>query len=79
MQITTEILIHLQFLVWKDILKIIQADKNIPYAHYLIAICYYEQILDEKKDLKPLLRAKKKFEFIIQTYPDTDYAIDAKI
>ena len=26
------------------------ADKNIPYAHYLIAICYYEQILDEKKD-----------------------------
>ena len=27
------------------------ADKNIPYAHYLIAICYYEQILDEKKDL----------------------------
>jgi len=52
------------------------ADKNIPYAHYLIAMCYYEQILDEKKDLEPLLKAKKKFEFIIQTYPDTDYAID---
>ena len=54
------------------------ADKNIPYAHYLIAMCYYEQILDEKKDLKPLLIAKKKFEFIIQTYPDTDYAIDGR-
>ena len=54
------------------------ADKNLPYAHYLAAMCYYEQILDEKKDLKPLLKAKKKFEFIIQTYPDTDYAIDAK-
>ena len=54
------------------------ADKNIPYAHYLIAICYYEQILDEKKDLQPLLRAKEKFEFIMQTYPDTDYAIDAR-
>ena len=54
------------------------ADKNLPYAHYLMAMCYYEQILDEKKDLKPLLKAKKKFEFIIQTYPDTDYAIDAK-
>ena len=26
------------------------ADKNLPYVHYLIAICYYEQILDEKKD-----------------------------
>jgi len=54
------------------------ADKNIPYAHYLMAICYYEQILDEKKDLGPLLQAKAKFEFIIQTYPDTDYGTDAK-
>ena len=36
------------------------ADKNLPYAHYLIAMCYYEQILDEKKDLAPLLEAKKK-------------------
>jgi len=53
------------------------ADENIPYAHYLIAICYYEQILDEKKDLEPLLKAKKKFEFITKTYPDTDYATDA--
>ena len=54
------------------------ADKNIAYAHYLIAICYYEQILDEKKDLEPLLQAKKKFEFIMQTYPDTDYGTDAR-
>ncbi len=54
------------------------ADPNIPYAHYLIAICYYEQILDEKKDLGPLLMAKEKFEFIIQTYPDTDYGTDSK-
>ena len=54
------------------------ADKNIPYAHYLIAMCYYEQILDEKKDLNPLLKAKKKFEFIILTYPNTDYSTDAR-
>ncbi len=54
------------------------ADKNIPYAHYLIAICHYEQILDEKKDLKPLLKAKEKFEFIMETYPNTDYATDAR-
>ena len=54
------------------------ADTNIPYAHYLIAICYYEQILDEKKDLQPLVKAKKKFEFIVQTYPDTDYSMDSK-
>jgi len=54
------------------------ADDNIPYAHYLIAMCYYEQILDEKKDLEPLLRAKKKFEFIILNYSNTDYATDAR-
>jgi len=54
------------------------ADKNLPYAHYLIAMCYYEQILDEKKDLEPLLKAKEKFEFIMKIYPDTDYGTDAR-
>ena len=54
------------------------ADKNLSYAHYLIAICYYEQILDEKKDLNPLLKAKEKFEYIIENYPDTDYGLDAR-
>ena len=58
--------------------KYYPADKNIAYAHYLMAMCYYEQILDEKKDLKPLLQAKEKFEFIMRTYPDTDYATDAR-
>ena len=54
------------------------ADENVPYAHYMIAICYYEQILDEKKDLRPLLQAKEKFEFIVLDYPETDYATDAR-
>ena len=53
------------------------ADINIPYAHYLIAICYYEQILDEKKDLKPLLKSQEKFIFIVKNFPETDYATDA--
>ena len=41
-------------------------------------MCYYEQILDEKKDLAPLLKAKKKFEFIMKNFPDTDYATDSR-
>ena len=53
------------------------ADINIPYAHYLIAICYYEQILDEKKDLKPLLKSQEKFIFVVKNFPETDYATDA--
>ena len=54
------------------------ADENVPYAHYLIAVCYYEQILDEKKDLEPLLQAKEKFEFILENFPDSDYATDGR-
>ncbi|OUX54344.1 MAG: hypothetical protein CBE47_01160 [Pelagibacteraceae bacterium TMED287] len=54
------------------------ADKNIPYAHYLIAISLYEQILDEKKDLAPLLKSKDKIEFYLKNYSDTDYALDLK-
>ena len=53
-------------------------NKNISYAHYLIAIIYYEQILDEKKDVNPLLKSKEKIEFFIKEYPNTEYALDLK-
>ena len=52
--------------------------KNIDYAHFLLAMCYYENIIDEKKDLEPLLLSKQKFEFIVINYPDTDFAQDSK-
>ena len=52
------------------------ADKNIAYAHYLHAISLYEQILDEEKDIKPLLISKKKIEFFLKNFPDSDYALD---
>ena len=54
------------------------ADKNIAYAHYLVAIIFYEQILDEKKDINPLLKSKKKIEFFLKNYPNTDYTLDLK-
>ena len=53
-------------------------DKNKAYAHYLLAICYYETIEGEKKDLAPLLLSKKEFNFVIKNFPNTDYAYDAK-
>ena len=52
--------------------------KNIDYAHFLYAMCYYENIIDEKKDLEPLIISKKRFEFIVQSFPNTDFAQDAK-
>jgi len=54
------------------------ADKNIAYAHYLIAITLYEQILDEKKDINPLRQSKEKIEYFLNNFNDTEYALDLR-
>ena len=59
-------------------LEMYPSDENRIYAHYLIATSHYEMIVDEKKDIKPLIEAKKKFEFIILEYPNTDFSADSK-
>jgi len=59
-------------------IKIYPLNKNIDYAYYLLAITYYEQIVDEKKDLESILKAKKNFEYLIENYPKTEYASDAQ-
>ena len=51
---------------------------NIDYAYYLLAISYYEQIVDEKKDLNSIIKSKEIFEYIVKTFPNTDYAIDSE-
>ena len=43
-----------------------------------MAMCYYEKIIDEKKDLEPLIQSKTKFEYIVKNYPNTDFALDSK-
>lgn len=52
--------------------------KDISYAYFLMGICYYELIIDEKKDLSPLIKSKEYFNLIIDKYPNTDFALDAK-
>ena len=59
-------------------LSVYPADTNVVYAHYLEAIIYFEQISDEKRDLKPLLKSLEKINFFIEKYPNTEYAIDLK-
>ena len=61
----------------KRFLKVYPNQQNIPYAHYLLGMVYYEKIVDEKKDLEPLLMAEKKFKFIEKNYPNSDFALDA--
>ena len=50
---------------------------QLDYAYYLLAMSYYEQIIDETRDIEPLLEAKKNFNFLITNFPETDFALDA--
>ena len=58
--------------------KVYPKHSSLDYANYLLALCYYEQIVDEKKDLDSILKAKNHFTFLINNYPNTEYAIDAE-
>ena len=58
--------------------KVYPQHSSLDYANYLLALCYYEQIVDEKKDLNSILKAKKHFTFLISNYPNTEYALDAE-
>ena len=64
-----------------DLERFLVKYKNHPqsdYAYYLLALCHYDQIVDEKKDLNEIVKAKKYFQLILNDYPNTDYAQDAK-
>ena len=55
--------------------------KNHPrrdYAYYLLAICHYDQIVDEKKDLGEIIEADKFFKIVIKDYPNTEFALDSE-
>ena len=52
--------------------------KDMDYANFLMGMAYYDQIVDEKKDLKSIMMAKSQFEKVVNNYPNTDYALDAK-
>ena len=59
-------------------LKVYPTHKDLVYAYYLLAVCYYEQIVDEKKDLRSITKAKKNFNIILRDHSNTEYAIDAE-
>ncbi len=55
--------------------------KNHPqkdYAYYLLALCHYDQIIDEKRDLNEIIKSKKYFDIIITNYPNSEYVLDSK-
>jgi outer membrane protein assembly factor BamD len=59
-------------------IKIYPLDKNLDYVYYLLAVSYYEQIVDETKDLQSIIKAKQNFEIVIKNFSNTKYALDAE-
>ncbi len=62
----------------KRFINIYPKHERLSYAYYLLAMSYYEQIADEKKDLGSIIDAQQNFEFIINNYPNSDFALDAE-
>ena len=52
--------------------------ERIVYAYYLMGMCHYEQIADEKKDLGSIVDAQQNFKYVLENYPDTDFALDSQ-
>ncbi len=57
-------------------IKTYPADKNLIYAEYLKALIFFEQISDERKDIKPLKDANKQINYFIKKYPNSEYTMD---
>lgn len=60
-------------------LSIHPGNKDAPYAYYLIALCYYEQISDVERDQKVTQQALTALQEIQRRYPNSDYAADARL
>lgn len=60
-------------------LQLHPGNKDAPYAYYLKAICYYEQITDVGRDQKITQQAMGALEEVVRRYPSTGYARDARL
>ena len=58
-------------------LKTYPNHNRIDYAYYMLAMCHYDQIVDEKKDIRPILESKKFFNIITSQYPNSEFSLDA--
>lgn len=54
-------------------------NESAPYAYYLVAICYFEQILDVGRDQATTQQALSSLQEVVRRFPDSDYARDARL
>ena len=53
--------------------------RDIAYAYYLRALCYYEQISDIQRDQKGTVEAMNALQDVVNRFPDSPYARDAQL
>jgi outer membrane protein assembly factor BamD len=53
--------------------------KDIPYAYYLKALCYYEQISDVGRDQGTTQKALDALAEVVKRFPESPYARDARL
>ncbi len=54
-------------------------NESTPYAYYLIAMSYYDQIYDVGRDQATTMNAEAALQQVIRRYPESDYARDARL
>ena len=54
-------------------------NRSAAYAYYLIAICYFEQIMDVGRDQAATRQALDALEQVVRRYPESRYATDARL
>lgn len=60
-------------------LTIHPGNKDAPYAHYLVAMSYYQQVSDVTRDQRDTQQALDSFGELVRLYPDSRYASDARL
>jgi outer membrane protein assembly factor BamD len=60
-------------------LQLHPGNRDAPYAYYLIAVSYYEQISDVGRDQKITEQALQALQEVVDRYPETEYARDARL
>ena len=59
-------------------IEIYSNHERIVYTYYLLGMCHYEQITDEKKDLGSIIDAQQNFKYVLENYPESDFALDSQ-
>jgi outer membrane protein assembly factor BamD len=60
-------------------IQLYPGNPQVPYAYYMRAVAYYEQIADVGRDQAATAQAQRALREVISRFPDSEYAADARL